>query len=122
MNLSELIATRMKEVATARKDLLRKTRTSEDLAAPGNALKSRVARIDARIKRLEAQKADTIKRLDAAIAEERELKKRIEKEASQWAERTGTKTRRTTGTREKIVRKKTAPASTGRKPRTKAKK
>ncbi len=121
MNLSELINTRMKEVATARKDLLRKTRTSKDLATPANALKSRVTRIDARIKRLEIQKTDTIKRLDAAIAEEKELKKRIEKEASLWVERTGTKTRKTIGTDKKIIRKKATPTSAGRKPRTKTK-
>ena len=86
MTLAELIETQLKDIQTTMRDAQRATRTAEDLALPGKILEARIARINGRIERLQAQRDETVKRLEAAIAEQTELRDRLEREAKNWSD------------------------------------
>ena len=86
MTLAELIETQLEDIQTTMRDAQRATRTAEDLALPAKTLEARIARINGRIERLQAQRDETVKRLEAAIAEQTELRDRLEREAKNWSD------------------------------------
>ena len=99
MSLETLIEGQLAAIEKARKELARKTLTAADLERPAQGLKTRIDRIDRGIAVLERQREDTMRRLDAAIAEEKALRKRLEKELEDHAGRMSDRPRTPTPSR-----------------------
>jgi hypothetical protein len=87
MNLTDLIQTHIKSIDAAARDATRLTRGEADLGRPASLFEARISRVDARIALLQAQRAETEKRLTAAIEEQQRLRSEMEKEAKVWAGR-----------------------------------
>lgn len=87
MKLSEIVAAQVKTARETQADLQRVTRTEADLLRPTATLNARVARVETRINALERQRADTLKRLDEAILEQRKLRDQLVKDAQNLTSR-----------------------------------
>lgn len=87
MDLSKLIQNHAKELAATARDAASERRTEADLARPAALYRARIERVDARLKLLERQRAETEKRLVTAIEAQKRLREELEKEAKTWEER-----------------------------------
>lgn len=87
MDLSDLIQKHARELARTAADAVEEKRTEADLARPAQMYRARIERVEARLRLLEQQRAETDKRLADAIETQKRLREELEKEAKAWEER-----------------------------------
>lgn len=87
MDLSDLIQKHARELAETARDAAQERRTEADLDRPAELYRARIERVDARLRLLEHQRAETDKRLADAIEAQKRLREELEKEAKAWQER-----------------------------------